>query len=361
MIKEILENLKANLIIHKMKASICPLHVLFVCILIALLVSHCHGVVSVPKFVKLLPNKPSENPQKPATEHNSERQSRYALIKESGKGFVDKWKNRVQGNGIHLLQGSKSFGLQLKKAAELKLHQVQNGKHSISYEEFHYIEQAGADLGKAVRKLGWSPFGKRYVFMSTVVFPLFSSNHLATFKDFPTTFLNQKDQNAREDILIKRRMQAAMYGLYTLQEGQTLDDVARNEANAQHARLVESALLQRNLSHALNLLDPLLIKHEHSVRRAPAVGLAALPSALVKQCLQALGAASVPNFPVLRLLNTLSLKNRVNGIRRSDEFLVVKGVTTLSAEEVTIYPRSPLLFPPSSDHFYFLHFLISPR
>lgn len=264
----------------------------------------------------------------------SERQNRFAGIKETGKEFVEKWKNRVQNNGVHLLRGSKNFGLQLKKAVELKAYQVQNGKHSISYEEFHYIEQASANLGKAVRKLGWAPFGRRYVFMSTVVFPLFSSNHLATFKDFPTTFLSPKDQKAREDILIKRRMQAAMHGLYTLQEGQTLDDVVRNEAHAQHAKIVENALQQRNLSQALEVLDPLIVKPEHSVRRTPAVGVAALPSAMVKQCLQALGAASVPNFPILRLLNTLSLKNRVNGIQRSDEFLAVKGVSTLSTEEV---------------------------
>jgi len=270
------------------------------------------------------------------SEHKSGRQNRFAQVKENGKEFVESWKNRVQNNGVHLLRGSKGFGSQLKKAVELKVQQVQNGKHSISYEEFHYIEQASADLGKAVRKLGWAPFGRRYVFMSTFVFPLFSSNHLATFKDFPSTFLSPRDQKTREDILTKRRMQAAMHGLYTLQEGQTLDDEIRNEANAQHAKIVERALQQRNLSQALEVLDPLLVKHKHSVRKAPAVGVAALPSGLVKQCLQALGAASVPNFPILRMLNTLSLKNRVSGIQRSDEFLAVKGVSTLSTDEVSI-------------------------
>lgn len=311
---------------------LCAFIVSFV---VASLPWQCQGIFCAPKFMKALPNSPlsvltTSVPARPM--QRNEGQSKDAPVKRIGEDFIAKWKSRIRNNGAHLLRGSKGLGLQLKKAAELKLHQVQNGKHSISYEEFHYIEQASADFGKAFRKLSWAPFGKRYVFLSTFVFPLFSSNHLATFTDFPTSFLSTNDQKAREDILTKRRMQAAMHGLYFLQEGQVLDDVARNDANAQQAKIVENALQQRNLSQALQALDPLLVKRD--MQKTSAVGVAALPGALVKQCLQALGAASVPNFPILRALNTLSLKNRVNGIQRSDDFIAVKGVSTLTIEEV---------------------------
>ena len=130
------------------------LRALAVGLLIVQLSWHCHGIRSAPKFVKLLSNSPSTTQKKPLlqrSEHKSERENRFAKIKETSKEFAEKWKNRVQNNGVHLLRGSKIFGLQLKKAVELKAHQVQNGKHSISYEEFHYIEQASADLGKAVQ------------------------------------------------------------------------------------------------------------------------------------------------------------------------------------------------------------------
>jgi len=238
--------------------------------------------------------------------------------------------SRVPKNAAQMFDGAVGLVEKVYRSAGLVYQQRKEGLTSITFEEFSYIDNTVSDASRALKRLTWAPLGKKWFYFSNLALPLVSSNPLATFWDYPSTFLNAENQQARKEILSKKRMQAAMQALVALQEEQVLLDVRKNTLNDKNSRLVEHALQQPSLAQALDVLEPLLVTKSSSAQKLQV----RLPGSLAKQCLQALGVVTVPNLPVLRMVNNFRLRNRVGYIRKSDDFLVAKGLSALSAHEV---------------------------
>jgi hypothetical protein len=167
--------------------------------------------------------------------------SSYVMISAKEVTMFDRINVGLMHNIALVRRGAVDLVSNFKKAEKLKKLRKNKGDEALSFSDFRFLEKAKEDWSKSFKLMITIPFSPEFFFYSYIVFPMMSTDNPWAWKAMPSSFDDPADKVRRHNALRKRRVQAVVVAIQTLQND-LQDDLPKEKVREEKSNWAVSSI-----------------------------------------------------------------------------------------------------------------------